>query len=77
MMMADGLIPTRVRTFAVRGQALNCKNLPLHQASPQSSGYFPTRVRTFAVRGQAPNCKNLPLHQANARTVITGIGRGA
>ena len=31
MMMADGLIPTRVRTFAVRGQALNCKNLPLHQ----------------------------------------------
>ena len=42
-----------------------------------ADGLIPTRVRTFAVRGQAPNCKNLPLHQANARTVITGIGRGA
>ena len=37
MMMADGLIPTRVRTFAVQGQALNCKNLPLHQALAQSA----------------------------------------
>ena len=42
-----------------------------------ADGLIPTRDRTFAVLGQALNCKNLPLHQANARTVITGIGRGA